>query len=102
MKIIEVYSHLNGLEYLQVHLPELWEEIKEVINTVNAETCKTKRSKEKTRVGKLLYSPIDMNREFKKLLEGREWRESRTQYYVTANVRLASETLWYEPAKQQE
>ena len=49
MKIVEIYSHLNGLEYLQVHLPELWEEIKEVIESVDAEVCKTKKSKEKNK-----------------------------------------------------
>ena len=27
MKIGETYSHLNGLEFLLVHKPELWEEI---------------------------------------------------------------------------
>ena len=102
MKIVEIYSHLNGLEYLKVHLPELWTEIEEVINAVDAEVCKTKKSKEKTRIGKLLYSPIDMNKKFKELLELKGWKESRTQYYVTANVKLARETLWYAPAKQKE
>ncbi len=47
MKIVEVYSHLNGLEYLIVHKPYLWEEIKAVIDQVDAEVCKTKISKEK-------------------------------------------------------
>ncbi len=102
MKIVEIYSHLNGLEYLKVHLPKLWEEIEEVVNTVDAEACKTKKSKEKTRNGKLLYSPIDMNKKFKELLESKGWKESRTQYYVTANVKLARETLWFDPAKQRE
>lgn len=102
MKIVEIYSHLNGLEYLQVHLPDLWEEIKEVIESVDAELCKTKESKEKTKAGKMLYSPIEMNKKFKELLEDRGWNESRAQYYVTADVRLARETLWYEPAKQKE
>ncbi len=100
MKIVEIYSHLNGLEFLKVHLPELWDEIEEVIYTVDAEACKTKESKEKTKIGKLLYSPIAMNRKFKELLEAKEWKESRTQYYVTANVKLARETLWYDPEKQ--
>jgi hypothetical protein len=27
MKIIETYSHLNGLEYLLVHKSNLWQEI---------------------------------------------------------------------------
>ncbi len=90
------------MEYLKVHLPKLWEEIEEVVYTVDAEACKTKKSKEKTKIGKLLYSPIDMNKQFKKLLESKGWKESRTQYYVTANVKLARETLWYDPAKQKE
>lgn len=102
MRIMEVYSHLNGLEYLQVHLPDMWEEIKMVIEGIDAELCKTKVSNEKTKKGQLLYSPVDMNRKFKELLEKHGWEESRTQYYVTANVKLARETLWYEAAKQKQ
>ena len=34
MQINEHYSHLNGLEYLQVHLPGLWEEIASIVNSV--------------------------------------------------------------------
>ena len=58
MKIAETYSHLNGLEYLLVHKKKLWEELKKVISSVNAEKCKTKISKEHTKKGKKLYSPI--------------------------------------------
>ena len=65
MKIAEKYSHLNGLEFLLVYKPELWIEIERVINDVDAEKCKTKISKEKTKQGKILYSPIDMNLAFK-------------------------------------
>ncbi|GAF89086.1 unnamed protein product, partial [marine sediment metagenome] len=35
MKIVEKYSHLNGLEFLLVHKPELWDEILEVIKNVD-------------------------------------------------------------------
>jgi hypothetical protein len=52
MKIVEKYSHLNGLEFLLVHKPELWNEIENVIATVDAEKCKTKISKEKRNTGK--------------------------------------------------
>jgi len=31
MNIVETYSHLNGLEFLIVHKPGLWEEIRKVI-----------------------------------------------------------------------
>ena len=72
MNIVETYSHLNGIEFLTVHKPHLWNEIQQVIELVDAETCKTKISKERSKKGKLLYSPGDMNQSFKKLLKGRQ------------------------------
>jgi hypothetical protein len=60
---------------------------------VDANACRTKISKEKTKTGKMLFSPVDMNKAFKALLGVEGWCESRTQYYVTANVKLARETL---------
>ena len=50
MKIKEVYSHLNGLEYLMVRKKGMWKEIQGVIQSVDANRCKTKISKEKTMV----------------------------------------------------
>ena len=47
MKIKETYSHLNGLEYLIVHKPKLWEELRIIIEKIDAEKCKTKVSNEK-------------------------------------------------------
>ncbi|MCL2421674.1 MAG: hypothetical protein FWD03_07450 [Defluviitaleaceae bacterium] len=102
MRIIETYSHLNGLEYIMVHLPQLWEEIANIINNIDAESYKTKISKEKTKKGKILYSPIDMNKAFENQLSKLGWKESRTQYYVTADVKLARETLTLEANKQKE
>lgn len=93
MKIIETYSHLNGLEFLIVHKPNLWEEIKDVIFSVDAEVCKTKVSKEKTKIGELLYSPVSMNSSFTKLLRAKNWEESRVQYWVTGNEKLIRRTL---------
>jgi hypothetical protein len=48
--------------------------------------------KKRNREG-LLYSPVLMNAEFKARLGQRGWRESRTLYYVTADVKLARKTL---------
>ena len=58
MKIAETYSHLNGLEYLLVHKPSLWDDVQSVIAEVDAEQCKTKVSEEVRTKGKLLYSPV--------------------------------------------
>ncbi|MFC1925076.1 BglII/BstYI family type II restriction endonuclease [Chloroflexota bacterium] len=100
MQIIETYSHLNGLEFLLVHKPYLWDEIKNVIAKVDAEACKTKVSKEKTMKGKLLYSPVAMNEAFKTLLTDTDWHESRVAYWVTKNERLIRKTLTMDPAEQ--
>ena len=100
MKIAETYSHLNGLEFLIVHKPTLWQEIQDVIAAVDAAKCRTKVSKEKTMRGKLLFSPIDMNATFKRLLRLRKWEESRVSYWVTRSEKLIRKTLAMSAAEQ--
>jgi len=93
MKIAEKYSHLNGLEFLLVHKPSLWREIEAVIAAVDASECQTKVSKEKKMKGKLLFSPIDMNAAFNRLLRKKSWDESRVSYWVTKSEKLIRKTL---------
>lgn len=100
MNIAETYSHLNGLEFLLVHKRGLWDKIMTVISSVDAENCKTKVSKEKAMKGKLLYSPIDMNAAFKKLLRKKNWQESRVSYWVTKSEKLIRKTLTLTPDEQ--
>lgn len=88
MQIAARYSHLNGLEYMLVHHEELWEEIRDVISRVDAEACKTKASKEKTMPGRMLYSPTEMNREFKTHFEKLGWKQRRQTFWVTNDERL--------------
>lgn len=88
MKIQFTYSHLNGLEWILHHHPNLWKEIKDSIKNVNSTNCKTKTSKEQTMKGKILYSPIDMNSEMKKEFVKRGWGEERYQYYVTNDEKV--------------
>jgi hypothetical protein len=100
MKIVQIYSHLNGLEYLLVHKPLLWEEVKSVVAEVNAASCRTKVSQEQRKLGELKYSPIELNRAFAVLLRERGWSESRVSYWVTGDVKLIRQTL-YKPPDQQ-
>lgn len=100
MKIAAIYSHLNGQEHILVHKPKIWAEVEEVIASVNAPACLTKVSKEKTKRGKMLYSPIAMNKLFKAELEGRGWSEARTSYWVTADQQLIEKTM-HMPAEDQ-
>jgi hypothetical protein len=100
MKIAETYSHLNGLEFLLVHRPKLWEEIQDVIKGVDANRCRTKVSKERRMKDQLLFSPTELNKAFKCYFQSRSWKESRVQYWVTRSDKLIRKTLTM-PADEQ-
>lgn len=93
MKIAAHYSHLNGLEYLMVHKPALWAEIQAVIDNVDAATCKTKISKEKTMRGKVLFSPPAMNKAFDQQFQISGWGQRKTNYWVTSDANLIRKTM---------
>jgi hypothetical protein len=80
MKIVYEYSHLGGAEILQVRYPELDKQIYDVIASVKGN--RTKISKEKTKKGKTLYSPIDMNRQFKEQFNNLGFSELRDTYTI--------------------
>jgi hypothetical protein len=100
MKIIQKYSHLNGYEFMLVHKPQLWEEIEKVISQVDAPSCMNKISKEKTKKGKILYSPKALNFCFKNLLKKKGWEESRVSYWVTSDEKLIRKTYQIPPIEQ--
>jgi hypothetical protein len=93
MKITQKYSHLNGEEYLIVHHKKLYKEIVETIESMDASKFLTKESKEKTMSGKMLYSPIELNKVFNKKFNQLGWYESRYHYYITTEQRLLPELL---------
>lgn len=100
MRIVSSYSHLNGLEYLLVHKPSLWEEIQSAIASVDAEKCRTKVSRESRKHGRILYSPKDMNAAMKALFEASGWNERRTSYWVTEDAKLIRRTMHLDSARQ--
>ena len=100
MKLMETYSHLNGLEFLLVHKPKLWDEIQYVIEAIDANQLKTKVSKEITMAGRNLYSPKELNIAFNKHLRDLGWKESRVSYWVTKSEKLIRKTLQMSAADQ--
>jgi hypothetical protein len=102
VRIATYYSHLNGLEFLLVHKPALWQEIQAVIAGVNAAKCRTKISKEARTRDKVLYSPIEMNRAVTVGFRRHDWAERRTSYWVTSDARLICKTMHMPPAQHKE
>ena len=81
MKIVYEYSHLGGSEILHMRYPELETEIYDVISDVKGN--RTKISKEKTKQGRALYAPIDMNQQFFKFFSTKGYSEIRDTYTIT-------------------
>lgn len=93
MHITYTYSHLNGLEYMQVHKPALLDEIRHVVDQVDAEACRTKVSEEKRRNSVLLYAPKVLNEAMLQGFGALGWHESRTSYWVTSDAQLIRKTM---------
>lgn len=100
MQIQAFYSHLNGYEWLKVRREGFWEQIVETIASIDGEACRTKVSKEKGMLGKMLYDPAALNTAFKDSLEAKGWKESRVQYWVTDDAKLIRDTLSLQPSEQ--
>lgn len=88
MIIAGTYSFNGGAAYIQSHYSYLLREIESAIEAVDAAQCKTKRSKEKTMPGRILYSPRMLNQAFKQEFKSRGWQpikvvcEYSTKYYA--------------------
>ena len=73
-----------------------------IIKAIDAESYRTKVSKEKTMKGKMLFSPVDINKRMKDDFEKLKWFESRTSYWVTDDYKLISRTMHLPPNEQKE
>jgi len=83
MKIAAQYSHLNGKEYLQIHKPNLWDEVVHVIHSIDATIYKTKQSKEKKTYGQMFFAPKEINKAFNRQFKQLDWKQRRNTFYVT-------------------
>ncbi len=100
MRIGAYHSHLNGWEWLKVRRPGIWEEIQGVISRIDAEAARTKESREKRMLGKMLYSPDDLNARFKQEFNAAGWHESITYYWLTNDYELIRQTVGLSAAEQ--
>lgn len=102
MKIVNKYSHLHGEEYMLVRKKTLLEEVYSVIEKVDAKKFKTKESQEKTKKGKILYNPGEINDEFKRIFESLNWNSVRRDFYVSDDYSTVKvlETLSYDEQKK--
>lgn len=100
MKIANMYSHLNGYEYLLVRKPERLREITAAIESIDANLY-TKTSKAKPTMGKTVYKQKAINKRFKEILFPQGWRSVTTKYYVTEDLATEREIVGVRDAAEQ-
>lgn len=100
MRIKEIYSHLNGLEFLEARRPKLWKEIREVIGEVDSAACRTKVSKEARKQGKVLYAPKSLNKAFRDGFHPRGWKAVTTPYWVCSDPTVNRQIIEMAPKDQ--
>jgi hypothetical protein len=73
VKVVAEYNFNHGREFIAEHYPDESAEIISVITMVDASLCKNKESEEKTMVGKMLFSPRELNAVFKEKFNAIGW-----------------------------
>lgn len=87
VRIVGEYPFNNGSVIRELY-PHLVDEVEAAINSVYAEVHRTKRSKEKTMVGRMLYNPASINASLQQQLYARRWKKHKvyceypTEYYI--------------------
>ncbi|HGE72335.1 TPA: restriction endonuclease [Candidatus Poribacteria bacterium] len=88
MKIGGEYSFNNGKSVIEETYSGLLDEVRQVITNVNAYDHLKKKSQEKTMSGKMLYSPISLNKAFRDNFVKLGWNKVKVkcdytnQFYV--------------------
>ena len=100
MKIAYEYSHLNGLEYLVVHKPDLLKEIRDAMWQIDANNH-FKKSREKTKHGKILYDQKAINKAFESVLFPLGWKSVVTNYYVANDIDTIRRTIAIRDSQEQ-
>ena len=77
MKVVEEFSHKGGKEFIRDKFPKELDEIYQVISNVDLNSYRTKVSRERTMPGTMLYSPIELNKAFKREFESLGWSSRR-------------------------
>ena len=85
MKIVGVYSFNGGEKYVTKNFPKELAELENAIKAIDAHKHKTKVSKEKTMPGKMLFSPVDLNKAFKTQLTPHGWANVKEQCNYNTN-----------------
>jgi len=79
VKIVAMYDFKGGKKVVHDMYPKEFEEIKQIIASIDSSRYKTKKSKEKTMKGKMLFSPGKLNKAFKAEFSQKKWKNYKVK-----------------------
>lgn len=80
MRIVGLYSFAGGEEYITRNYPWALDDIKHGLSKIDASQFMVKTSRERTMTGRMLYSPIHINRAFVEAFTSLGWEHSIKEY----------------------
>ncbi|OHD61583.1 MAG: restriction endonuclease, partial [Spirochaetes bacterium GWF1_49_6] len=95
MKVVARYDFNNGKQFVENNYQIELNEIISVISRIDASLYKTKESEEKTMIGKILFSPSELNKAFKREFSALSWVHQK----VICNYTNGIFSPDYKPAK---
>lgn len=94
MRIVAEFDFNNGKHAVYTKYKNEFEEIKSVIAAVDATGCRNKESHEKTMLGRILYSPKELNKCFKREFLYYGWKN----YSVECSYEFGTYLPGYQPS----
>lgn len=92
MKVAGLFSFAGGEKFIRSKYPDLFKEIEDAIDNIDASLHQTKKSKEKTMQGRTLFSPKSLNNAFKKQFFPLGWNNRKIKCEYSTNFYLPGYT----------
>lgn len=89
------------MEYLNIHYPQLWDGVCSALSNIDANSVRTKMSKEKTMVGRALISPRELNSRIDSELSKVGWEKPDRVNYVYSEDAATNRRLLSVPYEEQ-
>lgn len=88
MRIVEVHSHLNGVEFLSIRRPSLWREVKDRIEGLDISDCAEIAVSSNDHLLQRQFSPTSVKDALNNRFEDLGWRKRAARFWAANDAQL--------------
>ncbi len=88
MRIVEIYSHLNGVEFLSIRRPSLWQEIRDRIEGLDISDCAHTVLSSNDHLLQGQFSPTSVKDALNNRFEDLGWRKRAARFWAANDAEL--------------